>query len=122
MPCPYNSGRRESESEATSALGTAPIHVTSPEKRPFMKPTLFHTVLLIVALASLLGACGDSEPASPAPASSPTPSIPEIVEIISRSVVHIQTEAVQLDQFNRPVPGGGVGWGPERSSMRTDTY
>ncbi len=76
-----------------------------------MKPTLFHTVLLIVALASLLGACGDSEPASPAPASSPTPSIPEIVEIISRSVVHIQTEAVQLDQFNRPVPGGGVGTG-----------
>ena len=38
-------------------------------------------------------------------------SLAEIIESLSPSVVHIQTEAVQLDQFSRPVPGGGVGTG-----------
>ncbi len=36
---------------------------------------------------------------------------PAIVEALAPSVVHIQTEAVQLDMFNRPVPTGGVGTG-----------
>ena len=38
-------------------------------------------------------------------------SLAEIIEALSPSVVHVQTEAVELDQFNRPVPGGGVGTG-----------
>ena len=44
----------------------------------------------------------------------PTASVlttPQIIKALSPSVVHIQTEAVQLDQFNRPVPGVGVGTG-----------
>ena len=44
-------------------------------------------------------------------ASTADKSIPEIVELLSPSVVHIQTEAVQIDAFNRPIPAGGVGTG-----------
>ena len=40
-----------------------------------------------------------------------TNSIPELVKDLSPSVVHTQTEAVSLDQFNRPVPVRGVGTG-----------
>ena len=35
----------------------------------------------------------------------------EIVRLLRPSVVHIQTEAVRLDQFNRPSPVQGVGTG-----------
>ena len=38
-------------------------------------------------------------------------SIPEIIKLLGPSVVHVQTEAVQLDQFNRQVPATGVGTG-----------
>ena len=44
-------------------------------------------------------------------ASTADKSIPEIVELLSPSVVHIQTEAVQIDAFNRPIPAGGVDTG-----------
>ena len=40
-----------------------------------------------------------------------TNNIPALVIALSPSVVHIQTEAVSLDQFNRPVPVRGVGTG-----------
>jgi serine protease Do len=37
--------------------------------------------------------------------------VPEIVQRLKPSVVHIQTEAVRLDSFNRPIPSAGVGTG-----------
>ena len=39
-------------------------------------------------------------------------TISQIIEELAPSVVHIQTEALQLDQFNQPVPAIGVtgGW------------
>ena len=40
-----------------------------------------------------------------------TRSVREIVRDATPSVVQIQTEAVQLDFFNRPIPAGGVGTG-----------
>ena len=52
--------------------------------------------------------------ATPSPTPPPAPtrkSIPEIIKALTPSVVHIQTEAVRLDSFNRPVPVGGVGTG-----------
>ena len=52
--------------------------------------------------------------ATPLSTSTPTPvpvSIPEIIKALEPSVVHIQTEAVRLDQFNQPGPGSGVGTG-----------
>lgn len=78
-----------------------------PRKAVLMKLVLVDKILLIGTLAILLGACRETEP----PSATPIPSIPEIVEMISRSVVHIQTESVQLNQFNQPVPAGGVGTG-----------
>ena len=42
---------------------------------------------------------------------SPHSRIPDVVKRLRPSVVHIQTEAVRLDAFNRPVPTGGVGSG-----------
>ena len=48
------------------------------------------------------------------PVPTPTPAaktVPEIIRDLSPSIVHIQTEAVRLDQFNRSVPGRGVGTG-----------
>ena len=38
-------------------------------------------------------------------------NMPEIIKALRPSVVHIQTEGVRLDQFNQPVPVGGVGTG-----------
>jgi len=69
----------------------------------------------------LLAACGGSS-ATPTsvPGTTPTDTgpgqnigqlAPAIVEALAPSVVHIQTEAVQLDMFNQPVPVGGVGTG-----------
>ena len=82
--------------------------------------------LLLAALSAvslvLIAACGGSSP-TPSPGSSPNseldPSVapnlfenmPAIVRLITPSVVHIQTEAVQLDMFNRQTPTVGVGTG-----------
>ena len=44
-------------------------------------------------------------------ANGPGKTTPQIVKELRFSVVHIQTEAVQLDFFNRPIPTGGVGTG-----------
>ena len=89
---------------------------------------------LLVALSFVVGACGGSDP-TPTPTatvSQPaistvampattgatttlletvTPSPPDIIQLLSPSVVHIQTEAVQLGFMNRLVPTGGVGTG-----------
>ena len=48
---------------------------------------------------------------NPANDASPHSRIPDIVKKLRPSVVHIQTEAVRLDVFNRPIPVGGVGSG-----------
>ena len=68
-----------------------------------------------------------SEPptATAAPPSARTLTTPQIIKALSPSVVHIQTEAVQLDQFNRPVPGVGVGTGKifdERGHILTNNH
>ena len=50
--------------------------------------------------------------AVPEPFSSPAArTLPEILRELIPSIVHIQTEAVRLDMFNRPVPASGVGTG-----------
>ncbi len=56
---------------------------------------------------------------TPAPVPSPTPAVTqnpvlstvEIAKLLRPSVVHIQTEAVQLGSFMQPVPVSGVGTG-----------
>ena len=92
-----------------------------------------------LVLALVIASCGGSDP-TPTPTSTPVPTptttltsipnpsptaavpttlnptsatrtIPDIIKELTPSVVHIQTEAVQLDQFNRPSPGVGVGTG-----------
>ena len=40
-----------------------------------------------------------------------TLTVPQIVKAVRPSVVHIQTDATQVDFFNRPIPVGGVGTG-----------
>ena len=57
-----------------------------------------------------------ASPSSPASTTAslsapPAKGVSEIVRLLTPSVVHIQTEAVQLDAFNSPVPAGGVGTG-----------
>ncbi len=76
--------------------------------------------LIVVLGLFLLAACGGSS-ATPTSTPGTTPDTgpgqnigqlaPAIVEALAPSVVHIQTEAVQLDMFNQPVPVGGVGTG-----------
>ena len=38
-------------------------------------------------------------------------TLPQILRELVPSIVHVQTEAVRLDMFNRPVPASGVGTG-----------
>ena len=86
-------------------------------------------IIAVLVLGLALAACSGGDPtptATLAPASAPTPTltvtttqnptpasrtIPEIIKDLTPSVVHIQTEALRLDQFNRPSPGVGVGTG-----------
>ncbi len=84
-------------------------------------------VLSVAVLAVLVAAC--TETATPTPASTPAPTATEtstsvvtsiqtsvlttveIAKLLRTSVVHIQTEVVQLDFFMQPVPQTGVGTG-----------
>ena len=86
-----------------------------------MKLRSYQHPLIVVLSLFLLAACGGSS-ATPTSVSGTTPMdtgpgqnigqlAPAIVEALAPSVVHIQTEAVQLDMFNQPVPVGGVGTG-----------
>ena len=80
-------------------------------------------IIAVLVLGLTLAACSRSDPTlkptlPPTSAPTPTPNstlasrtIPEIIKDLTPSVVHIQTEAVRLDQFNRPSPGVGVGTG-----------
>ena len=88
-------------------------------------PAMAATALLAFVLAACTGSATTTptSPGTPVPSTSiptsalaPTPTpraptIPEIVKALVPSVVHIQTEAVRLDQFNRSVLAGGVGTG-----------
>jgi len=107
---------------------------------PILKTKIIPAILGTLALALVIAACNGSDPTptvaltatlTPSPAAAVTEeaagrgailapvqssaigrnNIPEIIRAISPSVVHIQTEAVRLDQFNQPVPVGGVGTG-----------
>lgn len=53
----------------------------------------------------------NSGPDAPASSLGTQKSIVDIVADLTPSVVHIQTEIVQIDSFNRAVPGRGVGTG-----------
>ena len=80
-------------------------------------------ILAGLVLALVLVACGGSSPTTapiPTPAATPaappnptsaTRTIPEIIKELTPSVVHIQTEAVQLDRFNRPHARSRGGYG-----------
>ncbi|MEE9284481.1 MAG: trypsin-like peptidase domain-containing protein [Dehalococcoidia bacterium] len=92
-----------SSSPAPTAAGQpSPAAVLSPTPPPPGPATSVDAAGLtpVVALAQ----DGDDEVDA-------LPSVPEIVKRLTPSVVHIQTEAVRLDIFNRPVPVGGVGTG-----------
>jgi len=107
---------------------------------PIVRKKIIPAIIGTLGLALVIAACGGSDP-TPTPTltatltPSPTPTlteeeagrtaitapvqtstlgrsnIPEIIKALSPSVVHIQTEGVRLDQFNQPVPVGGVGTG-----------
>ena len=70
---------------------------------------------IALAFTVALAACGDDTTAAPAGAPPPMAteglSIPEVVERLRPSIVHIATEAVELGMFSQPVPSGGVGTG-----------
>ena len=102
---------------------------------PIVRTKIFTLVIGALGLAFVIAACGGTDPTTtPSLSATVTPSpeevvgrtaIPapvqssgfgrtnmaEIIKALSPSVVHIQTEAVRLDQFNQPVPVGGVGTG-----------
>jgi len=107
---------------------------------PIFRMKIFLAIVGAVGLALVIAACGGSDPTPTATltatlTSSPTPALteegagrtvipasvqssalgtsdmPEIIKALTPSVVHIQTEGVRLDQFNQPVPVGGVGTG-----------
>ena len=79
----------------------------TPTLTPTITPTITPTVIPTVANTATPAATPTTLPTlTPA-----TRTIPEIIRELTPSVVHIQTEAVQLDQFNRPTPGVGVGTG-----------
>lgn len=96
-------------------------------RRRWLVGSVLWPALLIVAL--VLGACDDEgdgsstpEPTSTAPVATASPgpaptrsgrdlSIPEIVRLLSPSVVRVQTEGARFDILGRPVPTQGVGTG-----------
>ncbi len=98
---------------------------------PIFGKKIFTALVGTLGLALVIAACSGSGPTPTAtlPASvtpSPTPAlteegvqssalgrsnIPEIIKALGPSVVHIQSEAVRLDQFNQPIPVRGVGTG-----------
>ena len=98
---------------------------------PMLRTKIIPALIGSLGLAFVIAACGGSAPTptstltatlTPTPTSTPVPAsvqspefgrsnIPEIIKGLGPSVVHIQTEAVQLDQFNQPIPAGGVGTG-----------
>ena len=77
--------------------------------------------MVVLAIASCAGTDPTLTPtlvATTTPTLAPTPNptpvtrtIPEIIKELTPSVVHIQTEAVRMDQFNLPFPEVGVGTG-----------
>ena len=78
-----------------------PIPTTAPAPTPPATPTP-------IPAPTVTPAATPTPPPDPAPV---TRTIPEIIKALTRSVVHIQTEAVRLDQSNQPSPGVGVGTG-----------
>ncbi len=100
-------------STPTSTPEPTPTPTPTATVAPTVTPTLPPTVPALQAPAP--------DPAStptmvPTPTLEPTPTpvektIPQIIKELTPSVVHVQTEALQLDQFNQPVPTMGVGTG-----------
>ena len=107
---------------------------------PIARTKIIPAIIGTLGLAFIIAACGGSAPTPTAtltatltPPSNPalaeeetgstgipasgqssgfgTSNMPDIIKALGPSVVHIQTEGVQLDQFNQPVPVGGVGTG-----------
>ena len=98
---------------------------------PILRKKIIAAFVGALGLAFVIAACAGSVPAAtptltatltPSPTSTinlapvqssafGTSDMPAIIKALSPSVVHIQTEGVQLDQFNQPVPTGGVGTG-----------
>ncbi len=89
-------------------------------------PALAGTLLLALFIAGCGGGTTPTATLTATVTPSPTPAlteegvqssalgrsnIPEIIKALGPSVVHIQSEAVRLDQFNQPIPVRGVGTG-----------
>ena len=86
-----------------------PTPTTAPTPRPTDTPTVAPTATpraISTAMPTAIPAATPTLPPAPV-----IRTIPEIIQDLTPSVVHILTEAVQLDQFNRPSPGVGVGTG-----------
>ena len=95
----------------THTPAPTPTATPAPPNAPSPTPTVAPTPIPIPALT---GTPMANPTATPTPPPNPPPvarTIPEIIKELTPSVVHIQTEAVRLDQFNRPSPGVGVGTG-----------
>ena len=109
------------------ALVAAACTGSDPTPTPTLAPTDVSTPTPTIAPTPTPTSAPTSTPtATPTPPPNPSPvaaeaatqnptaaarTIPEIIRALTPSVVHIQTEAVRLDQFNQPVPAGGVGTG-----------
>ena len=82
-----------------------------------MSSKAFPAIIATLVLTFVLAACIQPTPTAQSAATAAPPllsmerSIPEIIKSLGPSVVHIQNNAVHLDQFNRPVPTGGTGTG-----------
>ena len=87
-----------------------------------MKPRAYPVLIAVLGLFLFAACNGDSATSTPTPTSTAAGTITdqvqnteipaaEIVAALTPSVVHIQTEAMQLDMINQPVPAGGVGTG-----------
>jgi len=114
----------------TSAPTLTPMATPTPTPRPTATAQPTPTPVDIAVTRQAVAAATAAEPgltaeevkdivrqaiaAAATATSTPAPTartIPEIIAELTVSVVHIQTEAVRLDEFNRPSPGVGVGTG-----------
>ena len=91
-------------------------------------PTATLTATLTPSPTQALTEGGAGRKGAPAPVQSSgfgRSNMPEIIKALRPSVVHIQIEGVRLDQFNQPVPVGGVGTGEiidERGHVLTNNH
>ena len=111
---PVPSAEPRVDNGATAAPTAAPV--SSAEPRVDNAATATPTAARVSSAEPTVDGEGLTVVASPtetkeAATAPPTKSLPQILRELVPSIVHIQTEAVRLDMFNRAVPASGVGTG-----------